>query len=61
VELDRATQQNARLVEQTATAIASLRERADGLAERVGRFRIADAAGEPEPNAGARRRARPGQ
>ena len=42
VELDRATQQNAALVEQTAAATASLRGRADALAERVARFRIAE-------------------
>ena len=39
-ELDRATQRNAALVEETAAATASLRERADALAERVARFRI---------------------
>lgn len=60
-DLDRATQQNARLVEQAAMAIASLRERADGLSERVGRFRIADAPAQRDPPPGARRRARPGQ
>jgi methyl-accepting chemotaxis protein len=39
-ELDRATQRNAALVEQTAGSTASLRGRADALAERVARFRI---------------------
>jgi methyl-accepting chemotaxis protein len=40
-ELDRATQQNAALVEQTAAATASLQERAEALAARVARFRLA--------------------
>lgn len=38
--LDQQTQQNASLVEQTAAAAATLREQANGLAERVARFRL---------------------
>jgi len=41
-DLDRATQQNAALVEQTAAATASLQQRADALAARVARFRLAE-------------------
>jgi len=39
-ELDRMTQQNAALVEQTAAAAASMREQADGLAGEVAHFRL---------------------
>ncbi|MBI3347848.1 MAG: hypothetical protein HY020_11655 [Burkholderiales bacterium] len=39
-ELDRATQQNAAMVEQTAAAASSLRDQAHGLAEEVARFRM---------------------
>ncbi len=40
-ELDRMTQQNAALVEQSAAAAASLREQADRLAQTIGAFRLA--------------------
>jgi methyl-accepting chemotaxis protein len=39
-ELDRATQQNAAMVEQTAAAASSLRDQAHGLADEVARFKI---------------------
>lgn len=39
-ELDRATQQNAAMVEQTAAAAASLRDQAHGLAGEVARFKM---------------------
>ncbi len=39
-ELDRMTQQNAALVEETAAAAASLNQQAEGLAEEVARFRL---------------------
>lgn len=39
-ELDRMTQQNAALVEQTAAAASALREQATGLATEVGRFKL---------------------
>ena len=39
-ELDRMTQQNAALVEQTAAAAASMRGQADGLAGEVARFKL---------------------
>lgn len=39
-ELDRATQQNAAMVEQTAAAASSLRDQAQGLAEEVARFKM---------------------
>jgi methyl-accepting chemotaxis protein len=39
-ELDRMTQQNAALVEQTAAAAAALNEQATALAEEVGRFKL---------------------
>ncbi len=39
-ELDRATQQNAAMVEETAAAATSLRDQAKGLATEVARFRI---------------------
>ncbi|MCX2861270.1 methyl-accepting chemotaxis protein [Paucibacter sp. PLA-PC-4] len=41
-ELDRATQQNAALVEETAAAAASMKQQADELAAEVGRFRLPD-------------------
>lgn len=41
VELDKATQQNAALVEESAAATESLRQQADGLLQAIGRFRIA--------------------
>ncbi|WP_374674715.1 methyl-accepting chemotaxis protein [Ideonella sp.] len=44
-ELDRTTQSNAALVEQTAAAAASLRDRASALAGRVAAFRLPDADG----------------
>jgi methyl-accepting chemotaxis protein len=40
-DLDRMTQQNAALVEQTAAAAAALRDQAGGLASEVARFRLA--------------------
>lgn len=40
-EIDRATQSNAALVEQTAAAAGSLRQQAEQLAARVARFRLA--------------------
>ena len=40
-EIDRATQSNAALVEQTAAAAGSLRQQAERLAARVARFRLA--------------------
>ncbi|MFN7221320.1 MAG: hypothetical protein ACK5UX_11870, partial [Burkholderiales bacterium] len=39
-ELDRMTQQNATLVEETAAAAASLSHQAEGLAREVSRFRL---------------------
>ena len=39
-ELDRATQQNAAMVEQTAAAASSLRDQAQGLAAEVARFKL---------------------
>ena len=39
-ELDRSSQQNVRLVEQTAAAASALRDTAHTLAERVSRFRL---------------------
>jgi methyl-accepting chemotaxis protein len=39
-ELDRMTQQNAALVEETAAAAGSLNQQAHGLAEEVSRFRL---------------------
>jgi len=39
-ELDRATQQNAAMVEETAAAAASLRDQAQGLASEVARFKM---------------------
>ena len=39
-ELDRATQQNAALVEQTAAAAASMKSQADGLVAEVSRFAL---------------------
>ncbi|WP_395702702.1 methyl-accepting chemotaxis protein [Aquabacterium sp.] len=39
-ELDRTTQQNAALVEQTAAAAAAMREQADGLSAEVANFRL---------------------
>ncbi len=47
-ELDGMTQQNATLVEQTATAAAALRDRAHVLAGLVRRFRLPDAPAVPE-------------
>ena len=41
-ELDRATQQNAALVEETAAAAASMKQQADGLATEVARFVLPD-------------------
>ncbi len=46
-ELDRMTQQNAALVEETAASSSSLKDLAKALAEDVGRFRIPDAAPTP--------------
>jgi methyl-accepting chemotaxis protein len=43
-ELDRTTQSNAALVEETAAAAAALRDRASALASRVSAFRLPDAA-----------------
>jgi methyl-accepting chemotaxis protein len=43
-DLDRSTQQNAALVEQSAAAAASLEDQARGLAARVSTFRLAPAA-----------------
>ncbi|MFN3305055.1 MAG: methyl-accepting chemotaxis protein, partial [Roseateles sp.] len=43
-ELDRATQQNAAMVEQTAAAASSLRDQARALAAEVARFRLPQAA-----------------
>ena len=43
-ELDRATQQNAAMVEQTAAAAASLRDQAQDLAAEVARFKLPSAA-----------------
>jgi methyl-accepting chemotaxis protein len=40
-ELDRNTQQNAALVEQTSASAGALRQQAEGLQEEVGRFRLA--------------------
>jgi methyl-accepting chemotaxis protein-1 (serine sensor receptor) len=45
VELDRVTQQNAALVEQTAHAAADMRELARTLAEEVARFHMPPGAG----------------
>jgi methyl-accepting chemotaxis protein len=42
-ELDRMTQQNAALVEQTAAAAAAMKDQAHALAEEVGRFRLPEA------------------
>jgi methyl-accepting chemotaxis protein len=39
-ELDRMTQQNAALVEQTAAAAAALKEQAAAMAQEVGRFKL---------------------
>ncbi|WP_367850235.1 methyl-accepting chemotaxis protein [Rhodoferax sp. WC2427] len=39
-ELDRATQQNAAMVEETAAAAGALRDQAQGLAEEVARFKV---------------------
>ena len=44
-ELDRATQQNAALVEETAAAAASMKSQADGLVAEVARFALPDATG----------------
>jgi len=44
VELDRSAQQNSALVEQTAAAAGSLRDTAQGLLQRVSRFRLPAAA-----------------
>lgn len=43
-EMDRVTQSNAAMVEQSAAASHALSEEATGLAQKVGRFRIADTA-----------------
>lgn len=43
-EMDRNTQQNAALVEQSAAAAESLRQQAGALLEQVARFRLAEAA-----------------
>jgi methyl-accepting chemotaxis protein len=40
-ELDRATQQNAALVEKTTAAAATLRQQADALREEIGYFQVA--------------------
>ena len=44
-ELDRSSQQNMALVEQTAAAAATLRDTASQLAERVSRFQLPPALG----------------
>ena len=41
-EMDRVTQSNAAMVEESAAASHSLSDEATGLAQKVGRFRIAD-------------------
>jgi methyl-accepting chemotaxis protein len=52
VQLDRMTQQNAALVEQSATAAESLKDQADRLASLVTAFRLDDT-GAPTPGSGA--------
>ncbi|HJV50012.1 MAG TPA: methyl-accepting chemotaxis protein, partial [Noviherbaspirillum sp.] len=44
-DLDRMTQQNAALVEQTAAAAAAMKDQADALAQEVARFKLPPAAG----------------
>jgi methyl-accepting chemotaxis protein len=50
-ELDRMTQQNAALVEQSAAAASSMREQASKLAQAVATFRIGDGLAEAAPSA----------
>ncbi len=51
-ELDRATQQNAALVEETAAAAASMKQQAGGLAAEVARFMLPDGLALQEEEAG---------
>jgi methyl-accepting chemotaxis protein len=46
-EIDRMTQQNAALVEESAAAAQSMREQADRLAQVVRQFRVGNEAGAP--------------
>ena len=54
-ELDRATQQNAALVEETAAAAASMKSQADGLVAEVARFTLPAGAHDADDDAASRR------